>query len=875
MPQEPFSNPAPELGTTFNGKYELRRFLGAGGVGAVYEAVTPDSRHVAVKVLLDLEDSTLGEQLVERFRKEAEITASLDSPNIVTILDAGVDESTEIPFLVMPLLSGLDLESLSDQCGPLQPTVAVRIIRQACNALQVAHNAGIIHRDIKPANIFLDHGSDAKVQVRLLDFGTAKWFSDEACLTRTGAVLGTPHYMSPEQTTSAKLVDARTDVWSLGVSLYQALSGLVPFETLTSFAELHIAINTRNPPALQDAAPWIDPGLATVVHGTLLRDLERRCPTVNELAAALEPYTQGSDELEAGMLGPAQQEILSHQARRAELPVMWQRVRPSLPPPPISQPRSDPLLGKTLADKYRVLRRLRTGGMGAVYETQDLDGNRYALKIIDPERAGKNPKARRRFVREARAVSSIDHQHVVQVVEADTDPRRQTPYILMELLKGTDLAVLIERNKALPPRPVARLFIQACQGLGAAHALGFVHRDIKPSNLFLHEMPSGEILVKVCDFGVAKQIHTESLLDASDSTANLTRSGGMLGSPRYLSPEQAKNAKEIDLRTDIWSLGISLYETLSGTVPWQDCEMVGELILAICTEPIALLQDRAPWIEPELAEVVHRAICRDPDGRYQDMAEFATALAPFAGKSNVVEAQHLVAVPDQVRNEIQPRSQALDITAASGQTAEPTADDAHLKRTQKRRVSVVAVTAVAIATVGGIYAFSNHDNSDQTAATPKATVTTTATPTPTEPSTALDPELVKQVQVQVIPAEATVTVNGKPQALTAGKLQLRGKPGREFEVRISDGSRQLVETVIITLDGQARPRKLKLPNAVKTARPLQTAEPNTTRPSGAQPSTTKKTTPSPSSTVAPPSPPSAVPTTKPTAIETWGDEHKP
>jgi len=332
--------------------------------------------------------------------------------------------------------------------------------------------------------------------------------------------------------------------------------------------------------------------------------------------------------------------------------------------------------------------------MGAVYEAQTPDGSRHAVKVIVPELAGKNPGARRRFVREARAVSSIDSDHVVRVVEADTDPEQQLPYIVMELLCGMDLDTLIERHGALQPHVVARLFVQASRGLEAAHELSFVHRDIKPANLFLHEVPSGEVVTRVCDFGVAKQLATDG---TNTTTANLTHTGGVIGSPMYMSPEQTRNAKHIDSRTDVWSLGISLYQALTGRQPWEGRDTVGELILAICTEPLPHVQDKAPWVSKGLVDVVHKALRRDRAERFQSMTEFAQALLPFTDGSTVVTPDLLTPVPKQIRVQSATRAAAPELTSVSAGTVAHTAAEPK-KRTPRSTIVLAVVAAAAVAT---------------------------------------------------------------------------------------------------------------------------------------------------------------------------------
>src|SRR5262245_50655934 len=173
------------------------------------------------------------------------------------------------------------------------------------------------------------------------------------------------------------------------------------------------------------------------------------------------------------------------------------------------------------------------------------------------------------------------------------------PYMVMELLQGQDLDAWMKQLGAMPPLVAARIVLQAATGLAKSHALGIVHRDIKPANLFLAERENGELCVKLLDFGVAKV----RMQHFQVTQAGLTQTGSILGTPTYMSPEQAKGRSGIDARSDVWSLGVVLYELLSGGSPYPQASTLGELILSICSDDIPLLQDRAPWVPPELAEI--------------------------------------------------------------------------------------------------------------------------------------------------------------------------------------------------------------------------------------------------------------------------------
>ncbi len=799
MSADPNSLQAPPLGTTLDGAYLLERFLGAGGMGAVYEAVTNTGERVAVKVLLGAAGRQEG-AFLERFEREANITSSLSSPNIVATIDTGVDEKTGLSFMVMPLMIGLDLEDFTIHHGPLQPTVAVRVARHACAALAVAHDHGIVHRDMKPANVFLDYGPAEQVTVRVLDFGIAKWADDDKALTQTGSLLGTPLFMSPEQLLDTKGVTAQCDIWGLGATLYHALAGTPPFDEEKTLGQLYVAISAGDVPHLQDVAPWIDPGLAAVVHGTLLRERTERCPDIEALARALEVFNDGSDEILVSMLEPLPVEQLAKVAPRLEqLPTSWHPAEPTAPSPSLTLADADPLLGTTLGDQYTLLRRLGVGGMGAVYEAQGPDGQRYALKVMAAAQSRKESQ-RRRFVREARAVTSIDSDHVVRVLQADTDDAQERPFIVMDLLQGVDLAVLIERQGPLHPTTVARLFAQACQGLMAAHDQGIVHRDIKPANLFLHQLPSGEITLRICDFGIAKQIN----VDGHDkTTVNLTRTGGVVGSPMFMSPEQSKSARDVDARTDIWSIGVSIYQALSGVTPWEGKETVGEIIVAICTEQVPHLQDRAPWVPPGLAEVVHATLRRNRDDRFQTAHELGEALMPFTNKSLTLSSEQLSGVSAPTREAVAKRGTGPETFSP----AVPSGATQPLGGLPKSRAPLIAAGAAALAIGGGSLLYLGGS-------TPETTAPIVAPPS----AASVNPNRF-DIQVEIIPAEAQVLVDGKPRQLANGKLDLSGEPGDTFVVVVTRGQQKRQQEVTILRGGRVKPAEIALAGSSNTRDP--------------------------------------------------------
>jgi eukaryotic-like serine/threonine-protein kinase len=274
------------------------------------------------------------------------------------------------------------------------------------------------------------------------------------------------------------------------------------------------------------------------------------------------------------------------------------------------------VMGAVLAGKYRVDRVLGQGGMGVVVQATHLQLHQpVAMKFLLPE-VLTNPQIVQRFLREAQAAVRLKSEHVARVIDVGM-LEEGAPYIVFEYLDGTDLARL--PRQTLTIGQIVDLMLQTCEALAEAHALGIVHRDIKPANLFVTHRPGGAQLLKVLDFGISKAQH-------APLEAKLTATSTVMGTPTYMSPEQMKSARDVDNRSDIWSLGIVLYELLEGAPPFA-AESFGSMAVKIVTERLPPLTGRLP---PGLAEVVYRCLEKEPARRFQNVAEIAHVLAPFA-----------------------------------------------------------------------------------------------------------------------------------------------------------------------------------------------------------------------------------------------------
>jgi eukaryotic-like serine/threonine-protein kinase len=300
-------------------------------------------------------------------------------------------------------------------------------------------------------------------------------------------------------------------------------------------------------------------------------------------------------------------------------------------------------VGQIVNGRYELTRLLARGGMGAVYEARNVATNkRCAIKLLLSSEIEANSPAVRRFLHESRSSSAVESDHIVQVFDAGLDAQSGAPYIVMELLRGEDLRALAKRLQVLAPELVGRLALQAAIGLAKAHSAGVVHRDIKPANLFLTERDNGEYLLKIVDFGIAK-VKTAGL----ESQDALTQGGQVVGTPAYMSPEQARGAAEASADCDVWSLGIVMFELITGKLPYASTTPLATLMAAIVTEPIPPLRERAPWVPLQLARVVDRATSRDRRSRFRDAAELRDALLEACNRDTRITRSMLRALPDR------------------------------------------------------------------------------------------------------------------------------------------------------------------------------------------------------------------------------------
>ncbi|MEB2312466.1 MAG: protein kinase [Sorangiineae bacterium] len=368
------------------------------------------------------------------------------------------------------------------------------------------------------------------------------------------------------------------------------------------------------------------------------------------------------------------------------------------------------LVGRVLAGRYRLEHQLGGGGMGSIWRAEHLVlCAPVAVKLLDPEIAN-DDDAIARFNREAQAAAALRSPHVVQILDYGVD--EGAPFMVMELLEGESLATRLKRVGRLSPAETSRIITHVARAVGRAHDAGVVHRDLKPENVFLVRNEDAEI-AKVLDFGVAK-------IDAGKMDgSNMTRTGSLLGTPFYMSPEQAQGNKEVDHRSDLWALGVIAYECLTGARPF-DSTALGDLVLAICIRDIPVPSEVAV-VPPGFDAWWRRAVARDPALRFQSARELSDALRDALGGDarDAIDTLSEVA-PSLVAPAEDARPAKPDAPTVVAETLErATAAPARSRPpTSRGKVWLVAAGALVVGLAGGLLVLTELEPQEQRAGLP-------------------------------------------------------------------------------------------------------------------------------------------------------------
>jgi serine/threonine-protein kinase len=357
------------------------------------------------------------------------------------------------------------------------------------------------------------------------------------------------------------------------------------------------------------------------------------------------------------------------------------------------------LIGEKIADKYRAESILGQGGLGIVLRAVHLDLKMpVAIKVLTAE----DEESVERFMREARAAVRLKGEHTTRVLDVG-NLKAGTPFMVMELLEGEDLGDLVSRGPLAVPDAVA-LVLQVCEGLAEAHAMGVIHRDLKPRNLFLTHRANGSVLMKVLDFGLAKSVEDES------SDVKLTTTTAVLGSPAYMSPEQVHATRDVDLRTDIWSLGVVLYELLTQRVPFE-APTAFEIMSKIVHAPPTPIRNHVPSIPVGVAAIVDKCLAKGPRERFANVHDLVVALEPYAppsvrGAADRVRAALFAPQPVIVPTGVYTRGAMPSVRTNDTTHTDASLDSGRERNAKTARTSFLAGALAVIVAAMGWFAWS-------------------------------------------------------------------------------------------------------------------------------------------------------------------------
>jgi serine/threonine protein kinase len=560
-------------GATLDGKYEIRGRLGTGGMGEVFLARRVHlGDEVAVKVI-----RTVGpdpETMRERFLRESRACAQLRHPHIVTILDFDVGADGH-PYLVMEYLNGPSLAEELRARGPFDLSTVRRIVAPLGAALQLAHGRGIVHRDLKPPNIVSHRYDSGEVVYKIIDFGLVNVrAAQDTPLTVANQFLGTAAYAAPEQYGGGG-VDARADVYSLGVIVYEMLAGQRPIEGDNFLAIVDRQFNT-DPTPLATLRPDVPPSVADAVMRALARDRDARWPSA---AAFTHAFVEDADAVETTMpRAPSPMGLLG----TYELGPVIARGR---------------LGSQVHAGRHRAL------------------GHPVAIRTFHRVAGANRQAVRDRFLNEARALQ-VSHPNIIHV--RDFGEEGDVVYVVTDLLESISLAEVLEREGPLPPARLDGFVTQIADATAALHRRGGFICGLHPDIVRVVRDVDGERVAissgGVCQIqDVLATLDEDALRGRSDGETELT----------YVAPEVLMG-KPVTVRADCYTIAVLAYEMATGRTPYRAASLPALLGAMMEGSPEPLSTTRAD-LPARMTSAVDRALDRRPENRFADVAEFLRA----------------------------------------------------------------------------------------------------------------------------------------------------------------------------------------------------------------------------------------------------------
>ena len=577
-------------GTTVAGRYCIVSWLGEDEMGEVYGADDlVQGRAVALRFLA--KDLTGDRQRLERFNGEVQQLRQILHPNVCRVYDAG--EFSGRHFVSTEYIEGESLKSLLLRVGTVSRKRGIQFARQLCAGLAAAHEQGVLHGNLKPGNVMIE----GRGHVRMTDFALAAVIHD---WVSEATLVGAAAYMSPEQLRRVP-ASVQSDIYSLGLVLYEVFAGEQAYPSASHTDVDHHYHDSSPPRRPPDLVADMDPSVERIIMLCLENDPQSRPQSVASVLAALpgEAGEQDSVDDRTEDTAVAQFGLVSADEHTVDSMAEWSGYL-----------EEDDKIGTVLAG-YELVQRIGRGGMGVVYKAYQKSLDRFiALKIIRSAEFADEVEIQR-FRQEAQAAASLDHPNIVPVHEVGFEGGLH--FFSMGFIEGHSLADRLA-DGPLDPRTSAKLTLDVAEAVHYAHLHGVIHRDLKPDNILLDDAGNP----RVTDFGLAKR---------TECDAGLTATGQVLGTPGYMSPEQAEGESVCPL-TDVYSLGALLYALLAGHPPFRGKSSF-DILRQVREDLPAPIRSLDPSIPRDLDAIALKCLEKPRSRRYQSASEVKDDLERF------------------------------------------------------------------------------------------------------------------------------------------------------------------------------------------------------------------------------------------------------
>ncbi|MCM8541784.1 MAG: serine/threonine protein kinase [Lentisphaeraceae bacterium] len=652
-----------EVGDTIAERYLLKEKTGEDEFGFRFLGEDNENQNpVMVKIMAPRMHTD--EQAKARFLREIELLSKIRHQSIVSVLEAGEEDGTY--YIVSEFEEGINLSTYLENQGRVDEKEAIHLIMPAVEALKYTwDNQQLVHRDLKPSKIFITDDN----LVKLFDLGLAKSTDDTMELTGAGFTVGTPDYMSPEQASGEEL-DFRSDMYSLGIILYQIVVGAKPFEG-TGMEVLNMQL-TEMPVPANEANSRVSSRCATLIDKMIQKSRDERFQSwselidamhllldttvmesdlqifdVNELTVA-DDMGDGDDEPSFESLTSDDDGAFGSPGINASGIIMEEDVADNAYDIDEERPAVDEIEpGTIIGNGFEIDRKIGDGSMGEIYLAFSEEHDSLVQIKILPAHMTDDTEKVERFLQEIKITSSLAHPNLLSVIEAGEDNGRY--YLVTQYEEGISYHDYIGRYGPLHEKDALKFLIQIAEVLNYAwKEKKLLHREVKPENILIKE-DSKE--AKLTDFGVAKPM--------SDEALNLTGMGFTIGTPDYMSPEQVRGDEDLDSRSDMYALGLVLYESLAKRKTFES-DNVMALMNKQMVEAHKPITKVNPKVSSHCSDLVDRLLCKNRDGRFESWDELIRVFR------KVADGEAVPALKEKVEKKSQTAYPAQQTAASPG-----------------------------------------------------------------------------------------------------------------------------------------------------------------------------------------------------------------